>query len=113
MQGSRFLKFLLDAAPEHYHSEAFHKVPLYPGNLWGRFGPAFFTTVFVSRLCSESIMIMFKVQYNDPSIQMIEADYLVNNSSKSVMYQVEISDSLGFPVLSWLLFGSTRDLDLF
>ena len=83
-QGSNFLKFLLEAAPEHYHSEGFDKRPV-----WQKFGPSFFTTVFVSRLCLINYYCCPQAQYNDPSIQMIEAAYLVRNTAKSIMYQVE------------------------
>ena len=44
LQGSRFLKFVLEAARFHFASARFEKL-----SVPQKFGPTFFTTIFVSR----------------------------------------------------------------
>ena len=44
LQGSRFLKFVIEAARIHFASARFEKL-----SVPQKFGPTFFTTIFVSR----------------------------------------------------------------
>ena len=63
---SKFLKFVLDCFPENFIISG--------KNAWlpELCGPTFFTTCFV--------------QYNDPNIQTIHQNYLINNTDKSYSY---------------------------
>ena len=47
LQGSHFLKFVLEAAGIHFASAHFEKL-----SVPQKFGPTFFTTMFVSKACN-------------------------------------------------------------
>ena len=58
--------------------------------IWERYGPTFFTSMFVSLRGVNYLMIeiVVEVRYNDPGIGMIHQDYLVTRSNISIRIEV-------------------------
>ena len=84
-KNSKFLKFVLSHVPTNARlsKENDWPVPL-------RYGPPFFTTMFVGLdiiFCTR-VSIMAQVLYNDSKVHMIDQDYLVLLTNKSITFQV-------------------------